>query len=60
MKIKRIAHIGVAVKDADASKLLYQEMLYPPGKSGGTVRGIEDRLCPGGTDQCGTGSVHRP
>jgi methylmalonyl-CoA/ethylmalonyl-CoA epimerase len=30
MKIKRIAHIGVAVKDADASKLLYQEMLTLP------------------------------
>ena len=30
MKIKRIAHIGLAVKDADASKLLYQDNVPLP------------------------------
>ena len=30
MKIKRIAHIGIAVKDADASKIFYQDMLGLP------------------------------
>jgi methylmalonyl-CoA/ethylmalonyl-CoA epimerase len=30
MKIKRIAHIGVGVKDADQTKLLYQDLLSLP------------------------------
>ena len=30
MKIKRIAHIGVGVIDADKSKSLFQEMLGLP------------------------------
>jgi methylmalonyl-CoA epimerase len=30
MKIKRIAHIGVGVKDTDTSKTLFQEMLSLP------------------------------
>ena len=30
MKIKRIAHIGIAVKDRDQTKVLYQEMLSLP------------------------------
>jgi methylmalonyl-CoA/ethylmalonyl-CoA epimerase len=30
MKIKRIAHIGVAVKDTDQAKILYQDLLSLP------------------------------
>lgn len=30
MKIKRIAHIGVGVKDTDKAKILYQEMFSLP------------------------------
>ncbi len=30
MKIKRIAHIGVGVKDVDQTKMLYQKMLSLP------------------------------